>query len=91
MKDRLRCYSAYSVGLHTNSMAFILDGNSETGAYERSNLRNLICLRHLISSRVVTNSILFFEEDPFSFMRAQHVLSYQLMLVYHALAGRLQL
>ena len=33
----------------------ILDGNSEIGALVRSNLFNLICLRHLLRPRAVTN------------------------------------
>ena len=41
-------------------MVLILDGNSEKGAYVRSNLCYLICLRHFIRSRVVTNRPIFF-------------------------------
>ena len=36
-------------------MELILDGHSEIGTHVRSNLCNLICLRHLISSRAITN------------------------------------
>ena len=36
---------------------YILDDNSEIGAYVRSNLCYLICLRHLIRSRAVKNQV----------------------------------
>ena len=36
-------------------MVLILDGNSETGAYVRSNLCYLSCLSHLIRSRAIEN------------------------------------
>ena len=35
----------------------ILNGSSEIGAHVRSNLCDLICLRHLIKTRAVTNRI----------------------------------
>ena len=38
-------------------MVLILDGNSEIGAHVWSNLCYLICLRHLIRSKTVTNLI----------------------------------
>ena len=38
-----------------NDMALMLDGNSVIGACVRSNLCYLICLRHLLWSRAVTN------------------------------------
>jgi len=64
-------------------MVRILDGNSDhvANAHVRSNLCYLISLRHLIRSRAGTNRILFIRTDLFSFMRAQHVLSYY---KYHA-------
>ena len=49
----------------SNPWYFILDGNSETGAHERSNLCYLIWLRHLIWSRAVTNRIMVFERTYF--------------------------
>ena len=36
-------------------MVIILDGNLEIGAHARSNISYLICLRHLIRLREVTN------------------------------------
>ena len=38
-------------------MSLILDGNPEIIAYARSNLCYLICVRHLMTSRIVTNLI----------------------------------
>ena len=58
-------------------MVLIFDCNSEVGAHVRSNLCILICLMHLIKLRDVTNRICL-GKDLFSFMRAQHVLSYHL-------------
>ena len=40
-------------------MALILDGNSELGAHVWSDIRYLICLRHLFSSRLVANLLFF--------------------------------
>ena len=48
------------------TMVLILGGNSEIGAHSRRSLCYLICLRHLIRSRV-TNRIFFFRKD-FIFM-----------------------
>ena len=56
------------------TMVLIADGSSEIGANVRSNLCHLICLRHLIRSRALTYGL--FPEILFSFMIAQHVLSY---------------
>ena len=42
----------------------VLDGISEKGAHVMSNLRYLICLRHLIGTRVVTNRIFFSPKWP---------------------------
>ena len=39
------------------TMILISDGNSEMGAYVRSNLYYSICLRHFIRSRSVTNRL----------------------------------
>ena len=36
-------------------MVLNLDGNSEIGAHVRSNVCYLICLRHVIRSKAVTN------------------------------------
>ena len=41
------------------TMVLILDGNSEIVAHVRSKHCYLICLRHLIRSRTVTNRIVF--------------------------------
>ena len=46
-------------------MVLILDGNPELGAQVRSNLVYLICLRHSIRSRAVTNQIFFSENAYF--------------------------
>ena len=46
------------------TLAFILDGNSEIAARIRRNLCYLICLRHLIWSRAVTDWIFFFPIKP---------------------------
>ena len=43
-------------------MVFILHGNSDIGAHVWSNTGYLICLRHLIRSRAVTNRIFFSEK-----------------------------
>ena len=43
------------VSMMFNPVVLKLDGNSEIGVYVRSNLCYLICLRHLIISRAVTN------------------------------------
>ena len=40
-------------------MVLILDGNLEIGAHVGSNLCYLICFRHLIISRVITNRIFY--------------------------------
>ena len=69
-------------------MVFILDGNSYIGAHVRSNLCYLICLRHLIRSKEAQNKIFVsFTKYLFSFMRAQHVLSYhrngRLTVIWH--------
>ena len=60
-------------------MVLILDGNSVIDAHVRSNRFYLICLRHFISSRTVTNRFFFLRKDLLSFMRAQHVLTYHLI------------
>ena len=41
-------------------MVRLLDGDSEKGEHVRSNLCYLICLRHLIGLRAVTNRIFIF-------------------------------
>ena len=45
---------------------YILYGNSEMGAHMRSNLCNLIYLRHFIRSREDTNRDFFSPKRPFS-------------------------
>ena len=62
-------------------MGLVLDGNSTIGAHLRSKLQYLFCLRYLTISRAAINRNLFLKEDQISFMRAQHVLSYYLILV----------
>ena len=44
--------------------AYILDGDSVIVAHVRSNLCNLICLRHLIISISVNNQIFFSPKRP---------------------------
>ena len=61
-----------------NSMVLMFDGNSELGAHVRSTNCCLICLRHLIRTRTVTNYIVLLQKVLFSFLRAPHVLSYHL-------------
>ena len=46
-------------------MVLIFGGNSEIGARVRINLCNLICLRHFIRSRDVTNQFFFLEKTYF--------------------------
>ena len=46
-------------------MVLILDGRSEMGAHVRSNLCNLICVRHLVRSGAVKNLIFFSENTYF--------------------------
>ena len=48
-------------------MVLILDGNSEIGSHVRSNLCCLICLRHLIRSRTLTNRIFFSQKITICF------------------------
>ena len=45
-------------------ISWYLDGNSEIGAHVKNNLCYLICLRHLIKSRAVTNQICFAPKRP---------------------------
>ena len=49
---------SYKIGLDIRYL-LILDGNSELGARVRSNLCYLICFRHLLGSRAVTNRNVF--------------------------------
>ena len=60
------------------TMVLIWDGNSEIGAHTWRNLGYFIRLRHLFRSRAVTNRILFLQKSLFSFICAQHYLSYHL-------------
>ena len=49
--------------------------SQKIGAHVWGTLCYLICLRHLIRSKTVTNQILFLRKDLFSYMRAQHELA----------------
>ena len=61
-------------------MVLILNFNSVIGAHVRSTICYLICLRHLIRSRTVTNrQDNCFRQDLSSFMHAHHALSYHLI------------
>ena len=66
-------------GVGRGSMVLLLYGNLEIGAHVTSNPSYLICLRYLIRSRIVTIGLLFIRKDLFSFMHAQHVLSYHVI------------
>ena len=57
-----------------NIKVLIVDGNSDIGAHVRSYLCCMICLKHIIKSKAVTNRG-FPRKIVLSFMRAQHVLS----------------
>ena len=70
----LLLYLSYSIC----DMVRILDSKSEIGALVRGNFCNLICIRHFIKSRAVSNRIFFIRKELFSFMGAQHVLSYHI-------------
>ena len=50
-------FSIFNINSAVSTMVHILDGNSEIVAHVKSNLCSLICLRHLIRSRAVTNRI----------------------------------
>ena len=69
------------------TMVLLLYGNSETGAHIRINFCHLICLRHLNRTSANHKSDFFLRKDLFSFMCAQHVLSYHLIGKYHAHNG----
>ena len=64
--------------ISTRIMLHIFDGNLEISSHVRSNLCYLIHLRHLIRSRAVRFRIFYSRKDMFSFMQAQHFLSYHL-------------
>ena len=57
-------------------MVILLDCNSEISSHVRSHLCYLICLRHLIRSRAVTNRIFFLQ---IYIIRSQYVLSHHLI------------
>ena len=58
------------------TMVLTLHGNPEIDPHVRSNPSYLICVRHLLISRIVTNRIYFFlHKDILSYMRTKHVLS----------------
>ena len=52
-------------GFFTTAMVLLLDGNSEICAHVRGNLCYLICFRHLIRAKSVTNRIFFSEKTYF--------------------------
>ena len=56
-------------------MVFMLYGNSGIGALVRSGIRILICSRHLLRSRAISNLDYFLQNVPFSLIRAQRDLS----------------
>ena len=58
--------STYASTLPPTLSMVLIDGNSEIGAHVRSNLCYLICLRHLIRSRAVTNRISISEKTYFA-------------------------
>ena len=49
--------------------------------YRCARICYLSCFKHLFRSRAVTNLIFFFKNGIFSFMPAQHVLSYHLIYI----------
>ena len=51
---------------HSTYGTYITDGNLELGAHVRSNLRYLICSRHLNWSRAFTNRIFLLEKNNWS-------------------------
>ena len=57
-------------------MCWWLHDTSEIGTHVRT--LYLICVRNLITSIAVLNRMVFLRKGLFSFMRAQHVLSYHL-------------
>ena len=57
---------------------FILDGSSEIGAHERSNTF-LFKLYKALDYIVIDNNFFFSQKRPVFFMRAQHVLSYNII------------
>ena len=67
--------------VNENPIALIIDKYSDISAHGRFNIYYLICLRHLIRSRVDTNPIFFVRKDQVFFMRVLHDLSYHLIKV----------
>ena len=59
-------------------MILIFDGSSEIGAHIRSDFCYMIVLRHSNRSSAVTG-LNYSLKDLFSFIRAQHILSYYLI------------
>ena len=72
-------YNMYNAMCIINSMHSILDGNIDMGAHVWSDLGYLFCSRHLLISRKRSRIGFFIQKDPFSFIRAQHVLSYNVI------------
>ena len=68
-------WSLLVIGLHL-PMVLLVGGNLEIGAHVRNPLCYLICLRLDEGQKQIG---FFHRKDEFSFMRAQHVLSYHLI------------
>ena len=58
------CISALLLLMISRIMVLILDGNSKIGAHIRNTICYLICCRHLIRSRAITN-LIFSEKTYF--------------------------
>ena len=59
-------------------MVLTLEGNSEKGTHV---FGYLICVMHFLRLRAVTFRFFFIRKDLFPYMRAQHVLSYNIIYV----------
>ena len=60
-------------------MVAILDGNSEISAQVLSEIGYLIRLRHFVEIDSSCKFVIIFEKDLSFFIRAQRILSYQLI------------
>ena len=66
-------------------MVLKIDDYSEIGAHRRSNLCNLIRLRHYIRSGVVTNRFFFFEKNYFpSCLRNMSLVTIECTMYLHS-------